>query len=245
MKASYIENVNVQQTEGLSGQVHGQAQTVQSIVGEAMKPQTTSFSNGIGNNNNARFSIFGYGYRNKQGQAVLQTKPAGVTDILSVFQYITSPAAKAAQDTLRAMRGKTDKAECSDYKKLNFRFVTFRGIFAERKASSLSLLSDYMVVDIDELSSAEEARRLIRLLSDDTHFETALAFVSPGGMGVKWVVEIPNWLQEMSYKEQYLFACRHVMLQYGVEPDWGCSDVCRACFLGHDKDCFINPKFIM
>ncbi len=245
MKASYIENVNVQQTEGLSGQVHGQAHTVQSIVGEAMKPQTTSFSNGIGNNNNARFSIFGYGYRNKQGQAVLQTKPAGVTDILSVYQYITSPAAKAAQDTLRAMRGKTDKAECSDYKKLNFRFVTFRGIFAERKASSLSLLSDYMVVDIDELSSAEEARRLIRLLSDDTHFETALAFVSPGGMGVKWVVEIPNWLQEMSYKEQYLFACRHVMLQYGVEPDWGCSDVCRACFLGHDKDCFINPKFIM
>lgn len=245
MKASYIENVNVQQTEGLSGQVHGQAQTVQSIVGEAMKPQTTSFSNGIGNNNNARFSIFGYGYRNKQGQAVLQTKPAGTTDILSVFQYITSPAAKAAQDTLRAMRGRADKAECSDYKKLNFRFVTFRGIFAERKASSLSLLSDYMVVDIDELSSAEEARRLIRLLSDDTHFETALAFVSPGGMGVKWVVEIPNWLQEMGYKEQYLFACRHVMLQYGVEPDWGCSDVCRACFLGHDKDCFINPKFIM
>ena len=238
------ENCNVQPQT--AGQVNNQAQqTVQSIVGEAMKPQTTSFSNGIGNNNNARFSIFGYGYRNKQGQAVLQTKPAGVTDILSVYQYITSPAAKAAQDTLRAMRGKTDKAECSDYKKLNFRFVTFRGIFAERKASSLSLLSDYMVVDIDELSSAEETRRLIRLLSDDTHFETALAFVSPGGMGVKWVVEIPNWLQEMSYKEQYLFACRHVMLQYGVEPDWGCSDVCRACFLGHDKDCFINPKFIM
>ena len=40
MKASYIENVNVQQTEGLSGQVHGQAQTVQSIVGEAVKQKT-------------------------------------------------------------------------------------------------------------------------------------------------------------------------------------------------------------
>ena len=199
----------------------------------------------MGNNDNIQFSIFGYGYRNKQGQAVLQTKPAGVTDILSVYQYITSPAAKAAQDTLRAMRGRADKTECSDYKKLNFKFVTCRGLFSARNASSLSLLSKYMVVDIDELSSTEEARRLIRLLSDDTHFETALAFVSPGGMGVKWVVEIPNWLQEMSYKEQYLFACRHVVLQYGVEPDWGCSDVCRACFLGHDKDCFINPKFIM
>ena len=40
MKASYIENVNVQQTEGLTGQVHGQAQTVQGIVGEAVKQKT-------------------------------------------------------------------------------------------------------------------------------------------------------------------------------------------------------------
>ncbi len=199
----------------------------------------------MGNNENFQFSIFGYGYRNKQGTAVLQTKPEGVTDILSVYRYIISPAAKAAQDTLRAMRGKADKTECGDYKKLNFKFVTFRGIFAARNASSLSLLSDYMVVDIDDLSSTEEARRLIRLLSDDTHFATALAFVSPGGMGVKWVVEIPNWLQEKNYKEQYLFACRHVVLWYGVEPDWGCSDVCRACFLGHDEECFINSKFIM
>ena len=199
----------------------------------------------MGNNENFQFSIFGYGYRNKQGTAVLQTKPEGVTDILSVYRYIISPAAKAAQDTLRAMRDKADKAECGDYKKLNFKFVTFRGIFSARNASSLSLLSNHLVADIDDLSSTEEARRLIRLLSDDTHFETALAFVSPGGMGVKWVVEIPNWLQGLNYKEQYLCVCRHIVLQYGVEPDWGCSDVCRACFLGHDEECFINSKFIM
>lgn len=40
MKASYIENVNVQQTEGLSGQVHGQVQAVQGIVGEAVNQKT-------------------------------------------------------------------------------------------------------------------------------------------------------------------------------------------------------------
>ena len=193
---------------------------------------------------NHQFSLFGYGYRNKQGQAVLQTKPEGVTDIQSVYQYITSPAAKPAQDTLRAMLGTATKAECGDYKKLNFRFVTFRGLFSERKASALTLLSNYMVGDIDGLASTEEARRLVRLLSDDTHFETALAFVSPGGLGTKWVVEVPEWMNGMSYKEQYLFLCRHILLQYGVEPDWGCSDVCRACFLGHDEFCFINSKYI-
>lgn len=198
----------------------------------------------MGNNSN-QFSIFGYGYRNKQGQAVLQRKPEGVTDILSVYQYITSPAALAAQDTLRAMLGKADKAECGDFKKLHFRFVTFRGVFSERNASSLTCLSNFMVGDIDDLPSTEDARRLVRLLSDDTHFETALAFVSPGGRGVKWVVEVPGWLQQLNYKEQYLCMCRHIVLWYGVEPDWGCSDVCRACFIGHDEQCFINPKYMV
>lgn len=80
-------------------------------------------------NHNTQFSLFGYGYRNHQGEAVLQTKPEGVADIWSVYQYITSPTAKEAQDTLRAMRDTATKAECSDFKKLNFRFACFRGIF--------------------------------------------------------------------------------------------------------------------
>ena len=192
---------------------------------------------------NTQFSLFGYGYRNKQGEAVLQTRPEGVADIFSVYQYLISPEAKCAQDTLRSMLGTASKTECGDYKKLNFRFVTFRGIFSSRKASALTQLSHFIVIDIDELSSTEEAHRLVRQLSSDAYVVTALAFVSPGGRGVKWVVEIPVWLQEQSYKEQYMGLCRHVVLQYGYEPDWGCSDVCRACFLGHDEQCFINPKY--
>ena len=192
---------------------------------------------------NRQFSLFGYGYRNKQGEAVLQTKPEGVADIWSIYQYLTSPTAKTAQDELRAMRDTVSKTVCSDFKKLNFRFVTFRGIFSSRKASALTLLSPYVVVDIDGLPSIDEAHQLVRQLSADTYVETALSFVSPGGLGAKWVVEIPEWLQDQNYKEQYLGLCRHVVLQYGYEPDWGCSDVCRACFLGYDNQCFINPKY--
>ena len=36
MNASYHENKNVQQTEGLTGQVNGQVQTVDNIVSEAV-----------------------------------------------------------------------------------------------------------------------------------------------------------------------------------------------------------------
>ncbi len=193
---------------------------------------------------NTQFSSFGYGYRNNQGEAVLQTKPDGVADIWSVYKYLISPAAKDAQDILRSMVGTATKTECGDYKKLNFRFVTFRGIFSSRKASALTKLSRFIVIDIDGLPSTDEAHSLVRQLSADEYIETALAFVSPGGLGVKWVVEIPEWLQDQNYKEQYLGLCRHLVLQYGYEPDWGCSDVCRACFLGHDELCFINPKYI-
>ena len=192
---------------------------------------------------NIKFSLFGYGYRNSQGEAVLQTRPERVADILSVYQYVTSDVAKAAQDKLRSMRETATKQERSDFKKLNFRFVTFRGIFLSRKASALNVLSPYIVVDIDGLHSTEEAHGLVRQLSADPYVETALAFVSPGGLGAKWVVEIPEWLQAENYKEQYLGLCRHVVLQYGYEPDWGCSDVCRACFLGHDDQCFVNSKY--
>ena len=194
--------------------------------------------------NNIQFSLFGYGYRNNRGEAVLQTRPKNVTDILSVYKYITSGAAKNAQDTLRDMRTTASKEECSDFKKLNFQFATFRGIFSSRKASALTMLSPYIVIDIDGLPSNEEAQSLVKQLSRDVYVETALAFVSPSGLGVKWVVEIPEWLQGESYKEQYLGLCRHVVLQYGYEPDWGCSDVCRACFLGYDDKCFINNKFL-
>lgn len=192
---------------------------------------------------NTQFSRFGYGYRNKEGDAVLQTRPEGVADIWSCYQYITSDAAKAAQDTLRAMRDRASHNECGDFKKLNFRFVTFRGIFASRKASALTQLSPYIVVDIDGLHSEEEAHALVRQLTADTFVETALAFVSPSGRGAKWVVETPVWIKDQSYKEQYLGLCRHVVLQYGYEPDWGCSDICRACFLGHDAQCYINNKY--
>lgn len=193
---------------------------------------------------NTQFSLFDYGYRNKQGEAVLQTRPKGVADIWSVYQYLISPMAKAVQDSLRDMCDTATKSECDDFKKLNFRFVTFRGIFSSRKATALTQLSRFIVVDIDGLSSTEEARHLVCLLSADSYVETALAFVSPRGKGVKWVVEIPEWLQNQTYKEQYLGLCRHLVLQYGYEPDWGCSDVCRACFIGHDDQCFINPKYI-
>ena len=44
-------------------------------------------------NSNVMFSIFGKGYRNQKGDAVLATKPQQTQDLLWVYEYIKSERA--------------------------------------------------------------------------------------------------------------------------------------------------------
>ncbi len=65
---------------------------------------------------NNQFSIFGCGYRNPKGQAVLAVKPEGATDIAHVYHFIISDQARAATNRLRELveQGAT-REELSDY----------------------------------------------------------------------------------------------------------------------------------
>ena len=71
------------------------------------------------------FSVFGYGYRNRDGKAVLAVKPEGIATVTNIYQYITSESARHATRTLREMaeQGAT-RDELSDYKKLSFKIAT-------------------------------------------------------------------------------------------------------------------------
>ena len=189
---------------------------------------------------NEKFSIFGRGWRNQKGVAVLATKPQQTQDILWVYDYIQSERARWATETLRRMVGNAAKEEVSDFKKLNFEVATFNGVFSYRNARSLAVRSPWLVADIDDLSSAEDAREVKRLLIADKHIETGLCFVSPKGRGVKWIVRIPEWLQGKDFKAQFEELRRYVAFEHGITIDKSGSDVCRACFLPWDKECFMN-----
>ena len=193
---------------------------------------------------NNQFSIFGCGYRNPKGVAVLAVKPEGATDIARMYQFIISDQAKPATDRLREMvlQGAT-REELSDYKKLNFRIATFSGTFSYRKAEKLIARSPYMVLDIDDLASESEARQLMNRLIHDLYVETELCFLSPKGRGIKWVISLPEWWHNVDYKQQFEAARQHVIFHYGIPVDTSGSDVCRACFLPHDPQCFVNPKY--
>ncbi len=130
------------------------------------------------------------------------------------------------------------------FKALHFEYATFAGIFSYRNARSLVMRSPFVAMDIDGLSSMEEARSLQQVFIQDTTVETALCFLSPKGLGVKWIVVLPEWLQGLSFKEQYERLRRYVGFTYGVDSDKNCSDVCRACYLPWDPQCYVNPKYI-
>ena len=107
-----------------------------------------------------KFSIFGRGWRNQKGDAVLATKPQQTQDLLWVHDYITSERARWATETLRGMAENATKEEMSDFKKLDFEVATFNGVFSYRNARSLVVRSPWLVADIDDLSSVEDAREV-------------------------------------------------------------------------------------
>ena len=192
-------------------------------------------------NNNELFSTFPKGWRNKQGVAVLAARPQESVTIEWVGEYIRSERARWATERLRQMvaEGAT-KDEVADFKKLNFETVTFNGVFSYRNARSLIVRSPFMVLDIDDLPSTEEARRVQQLLVNDPMVETALCFVSPKGFGVKWVVRLPQWAAASDFKTAFQMLQQHVAFHHGIAIDKSGSDVCRACFLPYDPECFIN-----
>ena len=191
------------------------------------------------------FSVFPKGYRNQKGQAVLATRPQQAQDIAWAYDYITSVRAQWATETLRSMLATATKEELSDFKKLNFECATFNGTFSYRSARNIVTRSPFIVLDIDDLSSTEEARRVQQLLVSDDKVETALCFVSPKGRGVKWIVRLPKWARHDDFKLSFQAMQQHVAFHYGIAIDKSGSDVCRACFLPYDPECYINPIYFI
>lgn len=195
---------------------------------------------------NEEFSIFPKGYRNKEGVAVLAARPQQRVTIGWTGEYIQSERARWATEKLRELMVKgATRDELSDFKKLNFETATFNGVFSYRNARSLVCRSPFMVLDIDDLASTEEARRVQQVLVNDAMVETALCFLSPKGHGIKWVVRLPEWAERNDFKTVFQMLQQHVGFEFGIAIDKSGSDVCRACFLPYDKECYINHKYLI
>ena len=193
-----------------------------------------------------RFSIFPCGWWDEAKQtATPRQHPQQTQTIGWVYEYIRSERARKATEELRKMLSTATREQKQQFKALNFEYATFSGIFSYRKANRIIQRSPFLTLDIDDLSSMDEAREVQHQLCADRQVETALCFVSPSGKGVKWIVRLPGWTDGLPFRDQFERMRRYVGFNYGIDPDKSGSDVCRACYLGWDDQCYVNPKYIV
>jgi hypothetical protein len=118
-------------------------------------------------------------------------------------------------------------------------FVTFAGTFSKRAASSLIELSGLMCVDLDHLHNLPAKKRKIKA---DPVLSVKMIFVSPGGDGLKIIIDNP--VNSGNYKNDYEHVRAHFWRRYGLKAD-ATSDVARACFLCYDPEIWINENILI
>lgn len=128
-------------------------------------------------------------------------------------------------------------------------FVTPYGTFSRRQCGGLLQPSGLVVVDVDNLESLAAAEELRDVLFADPFLHPVLAFVSPGGRGVKLFVPCPPETSgDMPEEAPAVWAMRYVELMYadrwsrlpGAGVDRSGKDIVRTCFLCHDAGAKIS-----
>jgi len=137
------------------------------------------------------------------------------------------------------LRGLDNPEEARAFKASQFSYVTFSGVFNNRKDSALSSHSGLVTIDFDHV---DDVQRLKALLLDEKRIETALLFVSPSGKGLKWIIKKNR--TEMGHTDFFMAVAHYIRKTYQINIDPSGKDVSRACFLPYDPEVFIHPKYL-
>lgn len=183
-------------------------------------------------------SVFNHGYTNRYNKAVMMVRPIKDTTIEGIYKYIVGHWAKDATERLREIE---DHKKAQEFKKLNFMFFTPNGTFSYRRAQDIKERSQLMVFDIDGLTSTDDVQRVKQTLLADEQFDTILLFVSPSGHGLKWIIFVGD-MDGLSHKQYFHAVSNYLETKHSIKVDQSGSDICRACYLPHDPECFIKQN---
>lgn len=195
------------------------------------------------------FSVFLPGKVNRNGKTVMATHPYKATTLEGVYRFVASE--RWAGNATRRLREISDHDENCKFKMLSFYVATFCCIVTYRKADCVTQTSGFMVLDFDKdeileahlASTIEESVKVLkkRLLADE-RLATVLMFDSPNGTGVKQVVKVGD-KQGLTHREAFEALSVYILQRHGVRVDASGSDICRACYLPFDADCFFDADY--
>lgn len=165
---------------------------------------------------------------------ITNTVPEKEVTILDVYHLIRY-GFQSQTDELRAI---TDKTTARKYKAAHFDYVTFSGLFTKRNDQALQKHSGLLALDFDHVADLQSLKNL---LLQDEYFETEILFTSPSGDGLKWIVAID--LMEYGHREWFTSIANYIRTTYQLAIDQAGKDVSRACFLPHDSNIYLHPKY--
>lgn len=167
---------------------------------------------------------------------ISNTIPKGTVTLREIYHLIKGEGFSKATQQLRAI---TDVKAARAFKAKQFDYVTFSGTFTKRNDKSLRTHSGLLTLDFDHMP---DIVALKETLLEDDYFETELLFISPSGDGLKWIIPID--LQTASHSDYIRSIANYIKQTYQIEIDGSGKDISRACFIPHDKDAYINPKYL-
>lgn len=141
------------------------------------------------------------------------------------------------------LRTLTDKVEARKYKGCYLPYITPSGVFLYCNDESLVKHSWLLCIDLD---GVEDVESLKSQLIADRHFFTPMAFRSPSGNGLKWLVLID--IMRCDHRTWYQAIRNYLLVTYSfLTPkmvDSQCQNPSRACFLCYDPDVYVNHSNI-
>lgn len=167
---------------------------------------------------------------------ISNTIPESQVTLLDVYNLIRGDAFSTETNTLR---GISDTKLARKYKAYHFNYVTFSGTFSKRNNDSLIRHSGLLTIDFDHIFDISGLKEQLLV---DPYFETELLFISPSCDGLKWIIPIDPSLE---FHHKYFDAVsNYVLATYNLAIDPNGKEVSRACFLPHDPEVYINPKYL-
>ena len=169
------------------------------------------------------------------------TDPAGTLTLAALVERIRTDSDLARKTArVRELQGNARKEA-----KRELPAVTFGGLFSYRANDKLTAYSWLLVIDFDDVPDAPGLREAVA-----SHPCCLLAFVSPGGNGVKAVFRLDTGGFDTSdvdavqafHRRAFNALQADCEARYGVKVDPSGKDVSRLCFLCSDPDVRVNES---
>lgn len=167
---------------------------------------------------------------------ITNTTPNAVINLIHAYKVIKGNRYK--ERTLELREIKNAKA-AGEFKQKHFDYATFSGEFLKRGDACLICHSGLLTLDFDHVDNLP---LLKETLHSDPRIETLLMFVSPSGHGLKWIVQVD--IQRIPHQLWFTAMSAYLEKTYDLKVDRSGKDISRACFLCHDPEVYICPKYL-